>query len=181
LTAGGFSAWQAYTPCGTLIDNDGSGHTTISASTLMLENHSVKCAQRWYFYKNYIIGEYTINPEKTDSTSKINQTGFFVLDECNGRVCLFGDETSFASFLKAENLKPLYWTRWYDNDWYFSRYGLFAFLDFGGLFAMLMAILIAILAIKKLYKSPKQLLLFFAVFVSAIRIWLWLDSNQVSF
>ena len=62
---------------------------------------------KWHFYKNQIIGEFNNKGKK----------GYFIFNESTCQKEVFEEELKFKNKLKALNLKPKIWTRWYKSNW----------------------------------------------------------------
>ncbi len=95
----GMSDWVQKTPGGHQMFDVGSGtQLQISSSSETLEN-----INRWYFYKNHVVGELS--------------NGFFILDESSGKLTNFSSDKEWLNETDVRGLKPLLWTRWYNDNW----------------------------------------------------------------
>jgi hypothetical protein len=64
---------------------------------------------KWYFYKNHIIGEALEKDLKR----------FFIFNEVDCQSQIFLTPKDFNARLMEEGLKPMIWTRWYEKNWGF--------------------------------------------------------------
>ncbi len=138
---GGFSTWVQTTPGGNEIWHDeGSDYfrnTIFCRHSISVDFNKVCNLEKWYFYKNRIIG----CGFKKDSC-------YIIFDESNGEYKAFENKEEFEKQLKLDGLEPCVCTRWYKTNW-----GMFITSgDFGQglwliiLFPSLLALMIAIIA-----------------------------------
>lgn len=107
VSAIGISDWTEKTPCGNEINNFGR-------KTLYLKNNQqVDDLLKWYFYKDYVVGIIL------DPIDKDLKTSYFIVNEKTYDILRFDSKTEWQQSLRANNLIPKLWTRWYQTDWIF--------------------------------------------------------------
>lgn len=130
--------------------------------------------ERWYLYRHHILGNYWQNGVQR----------YFIFNETDCVCQTFDNIQAFDESLTAHHLKPMFWTRWYDDsdmDDYLSLPNLsfLFYLPFLGLLAVL-----SIIQLIRTRFSPKdrfnQLSFLFFCFLLLWR-WLWLNSHPQSF
>jgi hypothetical protein len=103
----GLGDYSSKTPHNNEIRDSGNG-----ANLYVNQNVVLESIQKWYFYKKTIIGE--------GYKSKF----YFVFFEESKKIHVFENKNQWVSFLKQENLEPIFWTRWYSDDWTLSFFKL---------------------------------------------------------
>ena len=71
------------------------------------DGHMISNLKRWYFYKNFIIGELAEGGQKK----------YFIFDETNCQEQEILTQNGFRNRIEALNLRPKIWTRWYSSNW----------------------------------------------------------------
>jgi len=64
---------------------------------------------KWYFYKGHVVGEVTEKGQKR----------FFIFDETTCQSRIFQQQETFHAKVREEGLRPILWTRWYEENWGF--------------------------------------------------------------
>jgi hypothetical protein len=82
---------------------DAGGGTIITLTNRKKYEHPY----RWYFYKDNIIGT---GKEYLEGGYEYE---FFIIDEGEGDIYLFEEEEKWKEFIKTNELRPKYWTRWF--------------------------------------------------------------------
>jgi hypothetical protein len=131
----GTGDWEARTPGGNVMYDDGSG-----PKLRVIENQGFGAIKEWYFYKDHIVLK--------------TMEAWLVVDDVSGGRVVFEQESAWENYLKAHQLKPKLWTRWYADNWRFYERMSFPGLLIGGillifLFIELMAFVAAPVAKKR--------------------------------
>jgi len=100
----GLGDWELETPGGNAINNFSGINTTL----LFQGEKDLENLDRWYFLNNAIIGE-------TGESSR----EYFILNETTNGLYLYNDKNLWQKKIHELDLKPKYWTRWYNSEWIF--------------------------------------------------------------
>ncbi len=113
-TCGEFSSWWQKTPFGNDICKEKLSDKYVVGIRCLITDveldeywHVISHLERWYFYKNHIIGEF----------SNAGQKNYFIFNETNCQKKLFKKQAEYEVKLKDLNLVPRIWTRWYSENW----------------------------------------------------------------
>jgi len=145
--AGGFSTWEQTTPGNNTIFHDDGPHRIrifckpypyYNANHLIINN-----IQKWYFKKDYIIGEYL----RVDSTNN-KMLSFFIFNESNCEIELFSSKEKWIERIYLKGLNNIIWTREHKSNWGFYNLGDIgegiAFLTIGIPFIVIFLIVLSI-------------------------------------
>lgn len=109
----GLGDWRCETGNGTTINHPGGG-TNMWYKKKDKTYHRLQNLQKWYFYKNNVIGYYAKFDHDTQSWKR---DYYFVLNEDLGTLDTFNLEYDWGSFLNKNQLVPPNKTKWYRNSW----------------------------------------------------------------
>lgn len=171
----GMGDWSAITPGGNEIQKTDSNDGLVLYFKSYLYAPPVTKLVKWYFYKGNVIGE-TQKPI----------SGFFVVSEDTGQTLYFNNRQSWDKFLVQHALKPLYRTRWYNDNWqlFGDEFKFVAFLLFPLTigFVVWIIILIRNAYLEFMNDSDSRLSRYTLGFVSVCFFLLYLyDKNPQSF
>lgn len=112
VNAFGLTDWSEKTPHGNSITNVYGGKSL----WMPVDSHIFDLSE-WYFYDYHIVGKTTWG-------------GYFVVNELNHNVYMFGTANEWKRFIDEKDLEPLVWTRWHSGDWTFFDMRSFGLLMF---------------------------------------------------
>lgn len=177
---GGFSDWYYTTPIGNTISgawrNDevfvtiqcGQMYDGLKDSRTIVEN-----IERWYLYRHHILGKYWQNGIQR----------YFIFNETDCACETFDNVQAFDESRTGHHLKPMFWTRWYDDsdmDAYRSL-GDLSFLFFQLPLLLLCALLCIVQLVKTRFSLKNRLNQLSLLFFCVLLLWHWLDSHPQSF
>jgi len=108
LEASGLGDWRTQTPNGNSIES------ILNPFTLRLQNgKELYSIDKWYFYKNHIVGIIESNKVRTEKSQKT----YFVVNEKSYAIEKFNKKSKWETHLTEHNLNPKLYTRWYSDNW----------------------------------------------------------------
>lgn len=138
--------------------------------------HIITNLNKWYFYKNQIIGEF--NNE--------NKKAFFIFDEATCKTEIFKEKVDFENRLQALDLVPKIWTRWYQSNWGiifssgdFGEQLTFFYLTLPILIATPIILLIGLISSNFNFKHKLNVLTLIVMGIIIARIFLDLMPNSI--
>jgi uncharacterized protein YdeI (BOF family) len=99
--AWGIGDWLNKTPKGNIMFDSGGG----TVLTLTKNQTEFADINNWYFYRGHIIGQ-------TDSS-------YFIINEVSAEIRLFQSKPEWESHIRTSDLKPVFWTRCFSDNWRF--------------------------------------------------------------
>jgi len=158
----GLNDWCCTTPNGNTI-------CSTPTNTLDLGGQEISMLDKWYFYRNCIIGGYG------GSAGGGDYVGYFVADEVSYKIYKFDDKKDWENYIEKEKLKPSIWTRWYYRDWTFYDDGVFMFLLFGFFISFPLISLYIFLIYKAIVKEQFSLKKPYSRFVTLIAVLIFIS------
>ncbi|CAM4238729.1 hypothetical protein [Flavobacterium terrigena] len=165
----GLADWQFVTSKGNVFNDYQQDGISLSINK---EDIKIDNLTRWYFYNDFIIGEHL---------NESSQLEYFFVNEINSKVIFFDTFDESEKFKNENDLKPLFWTRWNDEN---SIDSIFVFLI--NFFAFIIVFIYVIVFLIRLFKKPRNMIYkneakFCLIFVIALLIINLLDNFKISF
>jgi hypothetical protein len=151
VTGFGLGDWQHETPGGNLMSDPGSG----TQLTIRKSGYEILGIERWYFYNDFIIGEFGDQQ--------------FIVDENTGEKWIFDNRENWTREIQAQGLKPALWTRWYTDNWVDSDW-LVIWLFFGFFISIPLAFFFLFALYRVIVKERFRLTGLYTLFVSSVVI-----------
>ncbi len=177
---GGFSDWSYTTQSRNTISGawrNNEVFVTIQCCQMYdgVQNYQtvVEHIERWYFYRNHILGNYWQNGVQR----------YFIFNETDCVCETFENTWAFDKSRIAHHLKPMFWTRWYDDsdmDAYRSL-GDLSFLFFQLPFLVLLVILSITKLIRTQFSVKNRFNQLSFLFFCFLPLWHWLNTHPQSF
>jgi hypothetical protein len=95
--------WGQETPGGNFMGEAYSGNGVYL--TIPKTGDKLLRIKKWYFYHNFIVGEFEEN------------NTLFIIDERTGEQLLFNSREQWIKEIQSRELEPILWTRWYTGNW----------------------------------------------------------------
>ncbi len=95
----GFGEWSHTTKHGITINN------IYGANIIKWKEGQIDCVGKWYYYKNYIIGE-------TEECDWVDTTSYFILNEITKELTLIKNKSQWKRKVEESKLDPLF-ARWH--------------------------------------------------------------------
>ncbi len=139
FAGGDYGNWYAKTPFNNTLNNE---YDVIFYSNDN-SGKELKNLEKWYFYKSFIVGSYFIG-EKIKYRFKDSQRRYFVINEKDDKIDVFGTENQWIKYRNDNNINPAFITNWHDSDWqFFSNETMINF----GIISILLLILISAISV----------------------------------
>lgn len=169
----GLADWSCNTPGGNEINNFDDGiQLLILKGNNSTSNNTVTHLGKWFFFKDYIIGQRTDSPN------------YFVVNEQTGTTYFFTTDSDYNIFTERNNLLPVH-VKWYDSDWQNFSSSMGTAIALIVLFIMSVLVLIICFIIKAIFKNRFKLIPVYLVYLIIIGILLLTlyieDLNPQSF
>ena len=106
--------------------------------------------ERWYFYNNFIVGEFRDKQ--------------FIVDERIGEKLIFDDRDIWSKEIQSRGLEPTLWTRWYTDNWVDGDW-LMIWVFFGFFISIPLALFFLFALYRVIVKERFRLTSFYTIFV----------------
>ncbi len=97
--------WEAETPGGNTISDNWGPKALFVKDSVILSN-----LKEWYFYDRHMIGTYYSSPRES-------VLSYFIYNEFSAKLDTFAKEAHWTQQLQHQELQPVIWNRWHNNDW----------------------------------------------------------------
>jgi hypothetical protein len=151
LSGFGIGDWQHETPGANLMEDPGSG----TQLTIRKTGEKLLGIKRWYFYKDFIVGE--------------SADVLFILDENRGEKLIYNDREKWTKEIQLRGLKPFLWTRWYTDNWVDGDW-LLIWLYFGFIVSIPLTLFFLFALYQVIVKERFRLTSFYTIFVLSVAI-----------